>query len=86
MVRQNNYDLIFMDIQMPIMDGFTATEELRQISETRFTPIIAMTAHAMVGDREKSLAAGMDDHLTKPIDKNELLAILNKWLGHRHSA
>ncbi len=82
MALRGDFDLIFMDIQMPEMDGLTATERLREYGHLENLPIVAMTAHAMVGDKEKSLAAGMNDHLTKPIDKRELIAILNRWLNN----
>jgi CheY-like chemotaxis protein len=74
-----SFDLIFMDIQMPIMDGFTAAQRIREESSLKNIPIIAMTAHAMEGDLEKSLAAGMNAHLTKPIDIDKLVAVLNQW-------
>jgi polar amino acid transport system substrate-binding protein len=88
MAAKNQYDAILMDIQMPIMDGFTATKAIRDlydpVSHTRHPgatiPIIAMTAHAMSGDREKSLAGGMVDHVTKPIDPAELFLVLLKWV------
>lgn len=73
------FDFIFMDIQMPIMDGFTATRLIRKESREQNIPIVAMTSHAMEGDREKSLAAGMNAHLTKPIDIPKLVAVLNHW-------
>ncbi|MBS0467070.1 MAG: response regulator [Proteobacteria bacterium] len=79
------YDLVLMDIQMPEMDGLTATREIRQQARLRDLPIIAMTAHAMEGDRERSLQAGMQDHLTKPIDPDTLYAALLRWLAPRHS-
>jgi CheY-like chemotaxis protein/HPt (histidine-containing phosphotransfer) domain-containing protein len=75
-----SFDLILMDIQMPIMDGLTATQLIRAEKTLQNVPIVAMTAHAMQGDKEKSLAAGMNDHLTKPIDLDKLIAILNHWL------
>jgi polar amino acid transport system substrate-binding protein len=79
--RQNQYDAILMDIQMPVMDGHTATREIRNLkSEIRNVPIIAMTAHAMAGDEQKSLDAGMDGHVTKPIDPDQLFATLQKWI------
>jgi HPt (histidine-containing phosphotransfer) domain-containing protein len=70
-----------MDVQMPVMDGYTATREIRNLkSEVRNVPIIAMTAHAMAGDEEKSLTAGMNGHVTKPIDPDQLFAALQKWI------
>ncbi len=81
MAVHGNYDLILMDIQMPVMDGLAATEIIRRLSSpVRTVPIIAMTAHAMTGDRERSLAAGMDDHITKPIDPPLLFATLVKFI------
>lgn len=85
-VETGDYDLVLMDIQMPEMDGLTATREIRKKPRFADLPILAMTAHAMTGDREKSLAAGMDDHLTKPIDPDELFAALLKWIPHRAGA
>jgi len=74
------YDLVLMDVQMPEMDGFSATGKIRQLdSEMRRVPIIAMTAHAMKGDRERCLEAGMDDYLAKPIEPQDLLKKINKW-------
>ena len=70
--KHTAYAAIFMDIQMPRMDGFAATSALRRIKKLKNLPIIALTAHAMVGDKEKSLAAGMNAHLTKPLDEEEL--------------
>ena len=66
---------------MPVMDGYTASREIRNLeSEIRSVPIIAMTANAMAGDREKSLEAGMNDHVAKPIDTKELFSTLAKWI------
>ena len=75
-VKAEIYDAVLMDIQMPVMGGFEATQEIRKDSRFKDLPIIAMTAHAMAGDREKSLAAGMNDHVTKPIDPDELFSAL----------
>ncbi|MDY6989646.1 MAG: response regulator [Thermodesulfobacteriota bacterium] len=76
------YDLVLMDVQMPEMDGFAATREIRKSkSEIRNVPIIAMTAHAMKGDRERCLEAGMDDYTAKPIDPKELLEKIEKWIA-----
>jgi CheY-like chemotaxis protein len=80
-VTENDYDAVLMDVQMPIMDGHEATRIIRRDTRFRDLPIIAMTAHAMAGDRENSLAAGMNDHITKPIDPEELYRTLGHWLG-----
>jgi two-component system sensor histidine kinase/response regulator len=74
------YDAVLMDIQMPVMGGFDATREIRKDGRFKDLPIIAMTAHAMAGDREKSLQAGMNDHVTKPIDPEELFSALARWI------
>jgi len=119
-VKENEYDAVLMDVQMPVMDGYTATREIRkwerrlkaqgsrlkeedrrQMSEDRgqktedgqtalrpepcavSLPIIAMTAHAMAGDEDKSLEAGMNGHVAKPIDPDQLFATLQKWIKPR---
>ncbi len=75
-----DFDLILMDVQMPVMDGLEATRQLRKIKSYQYTPIIAMTAHAMDGDREACLQSGMNDYLSKPIDPDILLQMLSNWL------
>ena len=80
MVQAGDYDLVLMDIQMHEMDGLTATRRIRALGTYDDLPVLAMTAHAMTGDREKSLAAGMNDHITKPIDPALLFAALRKWI------
>ncbi len=81
-VQQQDYDAVLMDIQMPVMDGLEAARRMRALEGERFArlPIIAMTALAMVQDAEKSRAAGMNDHVTKPIAPERLLAVLAKWV------
>jgi CheY-like chemotaxis protein len=106
-VKENSYDAVLMDVQMPVMDGYTATRKIREWEleaqspapaglktaassevsasnlqpQTSGIPIIAMTAHAMAGDDQKSLDAGMNDHVTKPIDPDKLFATLQKWIN-----
>lgn len=75
------YDIILMDIFMPEMDGIEATQAIREAPSTQNIPIIALTANAMPGDQDRFLSAGMDDYLAKPLNKNTLLKMLNKWRG-----
>ncbi len=74
------YDLVLMDMQMPEMDGLTATREIRKDKRFKELPIVAMTANAMASDREQCLLVGMNDHLAKPIVPNQLYAMLGKWI------
>ncbi|RUO26121.1 hybrid sensor histidine kinase/response regulator [Aliidiomarina minuta] len=79
MVQKKAYALVLMDIQMPVMDGYRAAESIRQLYSYQQLPIVAMTANAMSGDAEKSLAAGMQGHIPKPIDEDALLGQIIKW-------
>ncbi|MBF0428990.1 MAG: response regulator, partial [Magnetococcales bacterium] len=79
-VQKEPFDLVLMDIQMPEKDGFEATREIRKNLQLLDLPILAMTAHALSEDREKSLTAGMNDHITKPIDPDKLFEALIQWI------
>ncbi len=82
-VKRNKYDLVLMDVQMPVMDGIEATKCIRMLPSVPVTlPIIAMTAHAMELDRTRSLAAGMNDYVTKPVDPIFLFQTLGRWIKH----
>jgi len=89
-VQGSNFDLVLMDIQMPVMDGYIATMEIRNFTETtgdskyNEIPIIAMTAHAMTRDIRKSVKAGMNDHITKPIVLDQFYSTLLKWIEPKH--
>ncbi|GFM37404.1 response regulator [Desulfovibrio psychrotolerans] len=80
-VRRQEFQAVLMDVQMPVMDGLEATRLIREIPSLQGLPIIAMTAHAMNTDREMSLQTGMNAHVNKPIDPDELLAVLGRWIA-----
>ena len=87
--RSGDYDLLFMDIQMPVMDGIEATHEILDYEEDEelpHIPIVALTANALKGDRERFLGEGMDEYITKPIETTELLYVLNKFLSDKASS
>jgi signal transduction histidine kinase/CheY-like chemotaxis protein len=83
MVGRGAYDLVMMDMQMPVMDGIAATKAIRCNPQFKTLPIIAMTANVMAADREKCVEAGMNDHVSKPIDPDELFAALLRWIKPR---
>ena len=80
-IREKKYDLIFMDMQMPVMDGLTATAELRKLPNGKHVTVVAMTANAMTEDRERCFSAGMDDYLAKPLQGKLLQRMIVKYLG-----
>ena len=94
LLASESFDVVLMDCQMPLMDGYEATRLIRQQERfvrssttpnagPRRVPIVAMTASAMAGDREKCLRSGMDDYVSKPFTRDQLLRVLNKWLQTR---
>ncbi|MEW6404898.1 MAG: response regulator [Chloroflexota bacterium] len=85
-IAAQNYDAVLMDLQMPRMDGFEATRRIRSMERGRDLPIIAMTADVMQKDKDAAGAAGMNGHLSKPINRNELISVLMKWVAHQPDA
>ncbi len=83
-VRATGYDIVLMDMQMPVMDGVSATLEIRKDARFNDLPVVAMTANAMQGDRDRCLAAGMNDHVAKPIEPEDLWKALLKWVPPRY--
>ena len=86
MARSEAPDLILMDMSLPVVDGWEATRQLKASPETKAIPIIALTAHAMSGDREKAIEAGCDDYDTKPIELPRLLAKVEALLGKQKAS
>ncbi len=80
LLQSQHFDGVLMDCQMPIMDGYTATRKIRQQQDLSELPIIAMTANAMQGDRDKALSAGMNDHIPKPINVNNMFDVMARWI------
>ncbi|MFY2509657.1 two-component sensor histidine kinase BarA [Vibrio pectenicida] len=83
--EERRFDIIFMDIQMPHMDGVTACHKIKSTQYNAKTPVIAVTAHAMSGERDRLLGAGMDDYLTKPIEEHVLQQVLTHWNSDTNS-
>jgi CheY-like chemotaxis protein len=85
---KSNYDIILMDIRLPVLDGIKASKKIREMEAgtNKYTPIIALTANAMIGDKEQCIEAGMDDYLSKPFQPQKLLDMLNKYVtGSEHA-
>jgi CheY-like chemotaxis protein len=76
-----DFGLILMDLSLPVLDGWEATRQIKADDRTRGVPVIALTAHAMAGDREKALEAGCDDYDSKPVEFPRLLGKIEQWLG-----
>ncbi|MGL4943048.1 MAG: response regulator [Thermoguttaceae bacterium] len=83
MLKKHDFDIVLMDVQMPNMDGLEATKTIRNLDKPGVDklPILALTAHAMQADYEQSLATGMNDHLTKPVDPDKLRHALEMWIS-----
>ncbi len=82
-LERKDYGLVLMDVQMPVMDGLEATRHIRlsEQGKQQHVPIIAMTAHAMQGDRERCIEVGMDDYISKPLDRRSLFAAIDRWMN-----
>jgi two-component system sensor histidine kinase/response regulator len=84
-VKAVAYDIVFMDMQMPVMDGITATREIRKLPQFAQLPIVAMTANAMESDRQRCIDAGMNDHIPKPVEPDNLWKVLLHWIKAPHA-
>jgi CheY-like chemotaxis protein len=84
--QDDAFDGVLMDVQMPVMDGYTATRRIREHSAWARLPVLAMTANNMAGDREQALAAGMNDHIPKPLDMEQMFITLAQWIAPRPNA
>jgi two-component system cell cycle response regulator DivK len=85
MARSEQPDVILMDMSLPVLDGWESTRQIKASPETCSIPIIALTAHAMAGDRERALQAGCDDYDTKPVEFSRLLEKIEALLAHTHA-
>lgn len=83
-LETTEFHAVLMDIQMPVMDGYEAVRQIRSLPKHKDLPVIAMTAHAMASDRTRCIAEGMNDYITKPIDRSELFSVLTKWTGYHN--
>ena len=83
LLSKDIFDGVLMDCQMPVMDGYEATRQIRKIEQFTDLPVIAMTASAMESDRRKSISAGMNDHISKPIDPDSMFLTIAKWIKAR---
>ena len=83
MVRQDAPDLVLLDMMLPVMDGWTAVREMRADAAIRHIPVVALTAHAALEDRKRSIEAGCDDHETKPVDLPRLLSVIERWIEEK---
>ena len=79
------FDVVLMDVQMPVMDGLEATRSIRDVLQFQDLPVIAMTANAMRGDRERCIDAGMNDYITKPIDREATYRAIGRWLNQHET-
>ena len=86
MAKSESPDIILMDMSLPVLDGWGATRQIKALDETRSIPLIALTAHAMAGDRDKALEAGCDDYDTKPVDLQRLLGKIEALLAKKNSS